>query len=76
LQDLQEAIIFIGCKKVTSGSNISIIVPYDQSILFDTREIKGSMVVSPVQICLDLMGLIGRGEEAATAVLEKEFSFR
>lgn len=73
LQDLQEAIIFLGCKKVTSGANISIIVPYDQSVLFDARKIKGCKIASPVQICLDLMGLKGRGEEAATAVLEKEY---
>jgi len=74
LQDLQEAIMFLGCKKVSSGSNISIIVPYDQSVLYDVRMIKSSMVVSPVQTCLDLMMLKGRGEEAATAVLEKEFT--
>ncbi len=73
LQDLQEAIKFLGCKKVASGSNISIIIPYDQSVFFDNRKIKGCNVASPVQICLDLMGLKGRGEEAATAVLEKEF---
>lgn len=76
LQDLQEAITFIGCKKVTSGSNISIIVPYDSSVLFDSRKIKGSMVVSPVQVCLDLIGLKGRGEEASIAILEKEFSYK
>lgn len=73
LQDLEEAIIFLGCKKVTSGSNISIIVPYDQSVLFDSRTINDSLVASPVQVCLDLLGLKGRGEEAANAVLEKEF---
>ncbi len=73
LQDLQEAIMFLECKEVTSGSNISIIVPYDQSVLFDVRIIKNSMVASPVQTCLDLMGLKGRGDEAAEAILDKEF---
>lgn len=72
LQDFQEAITFLGCKKVTSGSNISIIVPYDQCVLLDARNIKGSLVASPVQVCLDLLGLKGRGEEAAEAILRKE----
>lgn len=73
LQDLKEAIEFLECKKVTSGSNLSIIVPYDKCVLFDMQIIKGSMVASPVQVCLDLLGLKGRGEEAAVAILEKEF---
>lgn len=74
LQDLEETIINLGCKKVTSGSNISIIVPYDPCVLIDTRNIKGNIVASPVQVCLDLMGLKGRGEEEMNAILDKEFS--
>lgn len=71
LQDFEEVILFLGCKEVTSGSNISIIVPYDLCVLIDTRNIKNSLVASPVQVYLDLMGLRGRGEEAAVAVLDK-----
>ena len=74
LQDIQESIELLECKKVTSGSNISIIVPYDPCVLIHTRNIKGNVVVSPVQVCLDLMGLKGRGEEEMYAILEKEFS--
>lgn len=72
LQDFDEVIRSLGCKKVTSGSNISIIIPYDLCVLSDTRYIKTCLVASPVQVYLDLMGLKGRGEEAAVAVLEKE----
>lgn len=73
LQDLQETINFLECKKVTSGSNISMIVPYDSCILTDTRNIKNSIVASPVQVCLELLGLKSRGEEAANAILDKEY---
>jgi hypothetical protein len=72
LQDLQESMDFLGVKKVDSGSNISIIVPYDPCVLLDIREVHDSMVASPVQVCLELLGLKGRGEEAAMAILEGE----
>ena len=74
LQNLQEAIAAMQCKKVTSGANISIIVPYDPCTMIDARIINGSRVASPVQVCLDLLGLAGRGEEAANAIMEKEFA--
>lgn len=72
LQDLQESMDFLGVKKVDSGSNVSIIVPYDPCVLLDTREVQGGRVASPVQVCLELLGLKGRGEEAAMALLEGE----
>lgn len=72
LQDLQESIDFLGLKRVDSGSNVSIIIPYDPCIMVDTREIQGNRVASPVQVSLELFGLKGRGEEAAVAILERE----
>lgn len=72
-QDLNEAIYELGCKEVKSGSNISIIVPYDPCVMLGIRNIKNSQVASPIQVCLDLLGLKGRGEEAAQAILDKEF---
>lgn len=74
-RELQKAVEYLECKKVESGANISIFIPYDSCVLLHTREIKGDVVVSPVQICLDLMGLKGRGEEAAHAVMAKEFDW-
>lgn len=73
LQSLMAATEFLQCKPVTSGSNLSIIVPYDPSVMMNMQNIKGIQVVSPVQVCLDLLGLKGRGEEAALAVMNKEF---
>jgi len=71
-QDLQEALDFLGLKRVESGANISIIVPYDPCVMLDSRKIQGSIVASPAQVCLELLGLRGRGEEAAEAILDKE----
>jgi hypothetical protein len=59
-----------GWKRVSSGANVSLFVPYDSCVLIGVREVGNGVVVSPVQAYLDLMGLKGRGEEAAQAVLE------
>ena len=72
-QYLQKAIEVLGCKEVTSGANVSIIIPYDSCVMLNAETINQLKVVSPVQICLDLLALKGRGEEAATAIMEKVF---
>ncbi len=61
----------LGLKRVSSGANVTLIEPYDDGVFFGTRELAGAPVVSPIQIYLDLMQLKGRGEEAATAILEE-----
>lgn len=71
-QDVKEAMQYLNCKQVDSGSNISIIIPYDECVLRYSRIINGDSVVSPVQIYLDSMQLKGRGEELAEAVLLRE----
>lgn len=58
-------------KPVTSGANVSLLVPYDQGVFYGTHEIDGIFVASPVQIYLDLVGYRGRGEEAAKELLEQ-----
>jgi len=71
-QDIKEAMKYLGCKEVESGANLSIIEPYDDCVIKDSRIIEGSHVASPVQIYLDCMRLKGRGEELANAILAKE----
>lgn len=56
-------------KKVTSGANLSLMVPYDEGVLYGSQDVGGQCVASPVQVYLDLTSLRGRGEEAAQAVL-------
>ena len=60
-----------GWKRVASGSNISLIEPYDQGVLIDSRDSNGIQVVSPLQAYLDLHGNVARGEEAAEALLRE-----
>ncbi len=61
----------LALKRVSSGANVTLIEPYDDGVFFGTRELAGTPVVSPIQIYLDLMRIKGRGEEAATAILEE-----
>jgi hypothetical protein len=52
-------------KSVASGSNIMLLVPYDKSVFYKTQKIGENVVVSNIQLYLDLRKYKGRGEEAA-----------
>lgn len=66
------AIPWLGCKKVDSGANVEFIIPHSTAIFADHRVIHGEVVVSPVQVYLDLIQQKNRGEELAQAVYKKE----
>jgi hypothetical protein len=59
-------------KTVSSGSNVTIIIPYDDGVFYGIKEFNGIAVVSPIQLYLDLINNKGRGEEAAQFLLKKE----
>lgn len=59
-----------GLKPVASGPNVTLLVPYDESLLADSQVVGGIRITSPVQTYLDLRGFRGRGDEAAEAVLK------
>jgi hypothetical protein len=59
-----------GLKRVSSGANVTLMVPYDEGVFYGTKEYAGVPVVSPVQLYLDLKSYKGRGEEAAQAIYE------
>jgi len=61
----------IGLKKVDSGSNIRLITPYDEGVFYNTKEINGIQVASPIQVYLDVLAQKGRGEEAAESILNE-----
>jgi len=61
----------LGLKEVTSGANISLIRPYDQGVFYGDRLVDEIWIASPIQIYLDLLGIKGRGEEAAQAILDE-----
>jgi hypothetical protein len=61
----------LGLKEVSSGSNASLLLPYDGGVFYRSREVDEIRVVSDVQLYLDLRSYKGRGEEAALAVLNQ-----
>ncbi len=58
----------LGWKRVTSGANVSLLVPYDEGVFFSGQEVGGIQIVAPVQIYLDLQNYRSRGQEAAQNV--------
>ncbi len=69
--DLPQLTGRLGLKPVSSGSNVTILEPYDEGVFYGAKEIEGAPIVSPVQLYLDLMQIKGRGEEAASAILDE-----
>ena len=55
-------------KPVPSGANISLLLPYDDGVFYNTRTVDEIMIVAPVQTYLDLQYYRGRGQEAAQAI--------
>lgn len=68
---LDELIVSLELKEVTSGANVTLLEPYDAGIFYGAREMGGVCLASPVQVYLDLKGFRGRGEEAAAKLLDE-----
>jgi len=66
--DLEALTNSLGWKPVTSGANVSLLVPYDEGVFYDKREMDGTQLVTPVQIYLDLQAYRSRGQESAQAI--------
>ena len=60
-------------KPVSIGGNVVISIPHDETPYMFYREINGNCITSPVQTILDLLGNAGRGEEAADAIISREY---
>ncbi len=58
-------------KIVPSGANVLLLNPFDDGVLYGSQEVAGDRVVSNVQLYLDLASQRGRGEEAASFLLEQ-----
>lgn len=58
---------------VNSGGNVVITIPHDETPCMYAKMINDSYVTSPVQTVIDLLRNIGRGEEAAEAIIAKEY---
>jgi len=67
--DIKKLEAALGLKQVESGENVQLIMPYDDGVFINSRELHGKPLVSPVQAYLDLIASGGRGEEAAKAIM-------
>ena len=66
--DLEVLTDSLGWKPVATGANVSLLMPYDEGVFFESRNIEGAQSAAPVQIYLDLQNFRGRGQEAAQAI--------
>jgi len=70
-RDVESIAKILSLKEVTSGANVTLFIPYDEGVLYGARPIDRMCIASPVQVYLDLLGVKGRGEEAAKAILDE-----
>jgi hypothetical protein len=74
--EIEPIIVALGWKHVSSGANVSLLMPYDNGVFHATKNVGGSQIVGLVQTYLDLQNSRGRGQEAADAIrkeLEKSW---
>ena len=69
--DLTPVVTALSLKEVPSGANVSLLSPYDDGVFYGAAEVDSLRIAWPVQVYLDLVGYRGRGEEAATFLLER-----
>ncbi len=72
-QFFDEFVKDLDLQPVSSGGNVMIIIPHDETPCMYAKMLNGSYVTSPVQTVIDLLGNAGRGEEAADAIITKEY---
>lgn len=72
-QDVDEFVKDMGLKAVDTGGNITLVIPHDETPCLFSRGISDALVTSPTQTVIDLLSGGGRGEEAAHAIIQKEF---
>lgn len=66
--DLERLAHHLNLKPVTSGANVSLLLPYDEGVFYDARYSEDPPIVTPIQCYLDVQSLSGRGKEAAEAL--------
>lgn len=67
----------VSIKKVDTGANLILVQPYDSGVFWNAQDEQGVVVVTPIQLYLDLKQMSGRGDEAADflyrEVIEKQW---
>jgi hypothetical protein len=61
----------LGWKSVPSGANVTLLRVPDEGVWYGLQQVGEDPVVSDVQLYLDLVATKGRGEDAATFILEQ-----
>ena len=69
--DMEKLADKLDFKPVSSGANVLLLEPYDDGVFYGMKEKDGDLIVSSIQIYLDLMSYHGRGEEAAEVLYDK-----
>lgn len=72
-QFFDEFVKDLDLQPVASGGNVIITIPHDETPCMYGKMINGALITSPVQTVIDLLGNVGRGEEAANAIIMKEY---
>lgn len=72
-QFFEEFVKDLDLQSVSSGGNVVITIPHDGTPCMYAKKINESLVTSPAQTVIDLLGNAGRGEEAADAIIMKEY---
>lgn len=68
LQKLQDK---LELKRVPSGANLMMMIPYDEGVYYGGIRKDNIQIVSPIQVYLDLKSYKGRGEEAAKEIYKE-----
>lgn len=69
--DIEKIAEDLNFKEVSSGSNVSILKPYDEGVFYNSQVINGINVVNNIQLYMDLINYKERGEEAAKFLYEQ-----
>ncbi len=75
-KELEKLVVEMDLRPVDTGANVVVFVPYDKGVFLGERNIKGTRVVSNVQLYIDLYSSPARGEEQAQRILETQLDFR
>ena len=70
-QSLYEFVKDNDLEPVQSGGNIIVTIPHDDTPCTFSKSVNNSLVTSPAQTIIDLLGMPNRGEEAALAIITK-----
>ena len=75
-QFVQEFVKDLELQPVNTGGNVVITIPHDETPCMYAKPVHDTLVTSPAQTVIDLLGDAGRGEEAAEAIMRREYPER